>query len=214
MTLRQEKLVRFVRELHKRDQVGPGSFPILPSESVTETTIERTFRPQGVTRSGDILSLKQAESAKRGFTLDGKISPPGPAAIRGPVSLKPALTEQAANAFDRVLNNKPVSDADLIHLESIVLPTLRPVFDIQNETYATLPASWDPFNQKRDAIEPLIRGIGRLQLTGHPSYTLVGTGFVCGANIVLTNRHVAQIFVEGVQNGPHASHGVLKAGQS
>jgi endonuclease G len=113
----------------------------------------------------------------------------------------PSLTERAAIAFDRVINNRPLSDKDLIHLESIVLPALRPVFDIQNETYETLPADWGAFNPGRGAIEPIIRGIGRLQLTGHPSYTFVGTGFVCSPTAILTNRHVAQIFVLESRNG-------------
>jgi hypothetical protein len=85
----------------------------------------------------------------------------------------------------------------LILLEGIVLLALRPVFDIQNDTCAILPENWDPFNRQRAAIEPLVRGIGRLQFTGHPSNALVSTGFVCGANAILNNRHVAQIFVQG-----------------
>jgi V8-like Glu-specific endopeptidase len=50
-------------------------------------------------------------------------------------------------------------------------------------------------------MEPLIRGIGRVNLTGHPQLTFVGTGFVCGQQRLMTNRHVAALFTQGVGVG-------------
>jgi endonuclease G len=205
MNPRQERLLSFVRELHRRDQRGPDAFPIRPSKDSVGIISGRLISLDSPTTGDDLVSLKQVEAFKRGLAPQSSVRPPTPplAAIQAP--LAPALTEQAADAFSRALSNKPLSSSDLIHLESIVLPALRPAFDIQNETYDTLPANWDPFNRQRTAIEPLIRGIGRLQLTGHPTYTLVGTGFVCGPNAILTNRHVAQIFVQGVESGQQLS---------
>jgi hypothetical protein len=40
-------------------------------------------------------------------------------------ALTPAITEHAEHAFLRALPNDTLSSADLIHLESIILPALR-----------------------------------------------------------------------------------------
>lgn len=205
MNAREERLLSFVRELHRRDQRGPDAFPIRPSKDFAGINIDRSISLDSPSKGYDLLSLKQREAFKRGLAPKSRVPPRTRPSAAVRALLVPALTEEAADAFDRALRNKPLSSIDLIHLESIVLPALRPVFDIQNESYDTLPADWDPLNHQRTAIEPLIRGVGRLQLTGHPSYTLVGTGFACGPNAVLTNRHVAQIFVQGVESGQQLS---------
>jgi len=205
MSPRQERLLSFVRELHRRDKRGPDAFPIRSSPQPAGIVRDKFVSPDSQITGHDLISLKQTEAFDRGLAPPSGVPSPPPPLVEIQAPLAPALTEQAAVAFDRALSNKPLSSSDLLHLESIVLPALRPVFDIQNETYSTLPAYWDPLNRQRTAIEPLIRGIGRLQLTGHPSYTLVGTGFACGPNAVLTNRHVAQIFVQGVQSGQQLS---------
>jgi endonuclease G len=205
MNPRQERLLSFIRELHHRDQRGPDAFPIRPLNYSLGIISDQSVSLDSPTTRDKLVRLKQAEAFKRGLSLQSSVSLPAlpTTAIHAP--LPPALTKQAAEAFDRALSNRPLSNSDLIHLESIVLPALRPAFDIQNETYDTLPANWDPLNRQRKDIEPLIRGIGRLQLTGHPSYTLVGTGFACGPNAILTNRHVAQIFIQGVESGQQLS---------
>jgi endonuclease G len=210
MNPRQRRLVDYIRQLSGRDQVGPEAFEIkaedLETESPSGAGPTRSIAPK---RSPDLIQRKKIESLTRGLTGDTAIVAPAPAEQNRGVATSaratPGLTPQAAEAFDRALRNQPLSSDDLVHLESIVLPALRPVFDIQNESYAALPAVWDPLNQQRATIEPLIRGIGRLQLTGHPSFTLVGTGFICGPNAILTNRHVAQIFVQQAQAGGQLS---------
>lgn len=200
MDPRQERLLSFVRELHRRDQRGPGDFPIhVPAESSAAVADPSRRLDSSLT------GLKHREASNLGLSSSGTDLPSShPAAAV--FALPPAtLTPKAAEALDRVLHGVPVSPDDLIQLESIVLPAFRPVFDIQNETYDTLPLDWDLLNRQRSAIEPILRGVGRLQLTGHPSYTLVGTGFICGPNAILTNRHVAQIFVQGVESGQQLS---------
>lgn len=199
----QARLVNYVRGLHQRDQHGPDAFPIIPAKStgqVASPAIKLKLPTAGV----DLKSHKQREAFKRGLSPEISIAnPKSPPFSKD--SAWPALTEQAAEAYERVIRNKNLTENDLIHLESIVLPALRPAFDIQNGTYGNLPKNWDPLNKQRKIMEPIIRGVGRLQLTGHPSYTMVGTGFVCGANAILTNRHVAQIFVQGIESGGQLS---------
>ena len=206
MNDKQERLVNYVRELHQRDKRGPGDFPIQPAKKTVGSIGDLSFRKIASSMRTSVAGLMQAGSLRSELMIEDN-APPPTAVVAPPQGPHiPSLTQQAAVAYERALLEKPLSAADLIQLESIVLPALRPVFDIQNETYDNLPANWEPFNDQRSAIEPLIRGIGRLQLTGHPSYTYVGTGFVCGHNVILTNWHVAQIFVQGIANGLKLSY--------
>jgi V8-like Glu-specific endopeptidase len=43
----------------------------------------------------------------------------------------------------------------------------------------------------------MIKGIGRLNLTDHPSLRFGGTAFVVAQDLFMTNRHVAEFFVNG-----------------
>jgi endonuclease G len=111
----------------------------------------------------------------------------------------PTITPAAMESWHRFERNQALDRKDLFHLESIILGNgLRPAFDIQGDTYETLPSLWQNLNDRRPAVEPLIRGIGRLNLEGHPSLTYVGTAFVCGDSHLMTNRHVAQYFTQGL----------------
>src|SRR5262245_5140034 len=44
------------------------------------------------------------------------------------------------------------------------------------------------------------RGVGRIELLGHPEYDWAGTGFLVNDNILMTTRRVAEQFVEN-RNG-------------
>ncbi|MGO9245456.1 MAG: trypsin-like serine peptidase [Verrucomicrobiia bacterium] len=211
MNVSQERLVNYVRGLHRRDRIGPEAFPIRTLAASPKTTpgtgTHIDWNLPGLKGVSDLTTHKQHEAFRRGLVLDTSIVTPKspPAALIKQISI-PSITEAAAQSLDKVIHNKPLSQKDLAHLESIIIPALRPAFDILNESYEDLPDYWSVLNHQRKAMEPIIRGVGRLQLTGHPSYTLVGTGFVCGPNRILTNYHVAQIFVRGVESGGQLSY--------
>ena len=133
--------------------------------------------------------------------LEQQVVDPGLEAI----STGPAVTPEVIESWHRFETDKTLSDQDLYHLESIILPKLRPAFDIVGDSYETLPDQWKDINDRRTLIEPLIRGIGRLNLVGHPSLNRVGTAFICGNSILITNRHVAQYFTQGIGEGAQLS---------
>jgi endonuclease G len=189
MDPKHKRLADFVRELNRRDGRGPADFPIADNHlEPRHGNLERFVLP----------SRQEAPSAN---SLEPAEAPTSPSVAHAPV-----LTPEAAETFAKTLDNQELSAGDIVRLESIILPALRPAFDIQNETYAQLPGDWDLLNRHRTAIEPILRAVGRLQLIGHPSYTLVGTAFVCGPNTIVTNRHVAQIFVQGLENGQQLTY--------
>ena len=45
-------------------------------------------------------------------------------------------------------------------------------------------------------LQRAAQAVGRIEVTGLPGFTFVGTGWLVDANIVVTNRHVAQTFAE------------------
>ena len=82
--------------------------------------------------------------------------------------------------------------------EAIILLALRPCIDIQDNTFGDVPPEWSQLVNFRPAINKAIRGVGRIELPNMPNIPYGGTGFVVGKNLLLTNRHVAELFTSGV----------------
>jgi endonuclease G len=82
--------------------------------------------------------------------------------------------------------------------ESIILQYGRPVLEIQHDQInieePELEFWKDILRPYQDKLTSPIQSVGRIELQGHPSYQWVGTGWVIAENIVITNRHVAEIF--------------------
>jgi len=85
--------------------------------------------------------------------------------------------------------------------ESISLRRTRPVLAIKgNQTELVFADQddvviWkDRLTRAKAVLEPAIRAVGRIELTGHDAYEWVGTGWLVAANVMVTNRHVAVEF--------------------
>jgi len=88
----------------------------------------------------------------------------------------------------------------LAELEAIVNEEIRPVIDIAGTSYAEVEHPlWQSLNVAvtRSTIEGRLPSIGRVELTGG-GVPYVGTGFVVGEGLLMTNRHVAQAFATGL----------------
>jgi endonuclease G, mitochondrial len=85
-------------------------------------------------------------------------------------------------------------------LEAIVLPKLRPVVFIVGDTFSPPPSPWEFLGNAdvKQRIDKVIPSIGRIEVPGHPSVPYGGTGFIVGSNLLMTNRHVAEIFSGGL----------------
>lgn len=79
-------------------------------------------------------------------------------------------------------------------LEAVVLTAGRPALLIQDGKFSPAPFGWEALEAARPAIEHACLSVGRIDLTGNPMYPWVGTGFLVGKDVVMTNRHVAQAF--------------------
>ncbi|HJT68028.1 MAG TPA: phospholipase D-like domain-containing protein [Pyrinomonadaceae bacterium] len=93
----------------------------------------------------------------------------------------------------------PEADARLV-AETIVRPRLRPVLMIQDNTllmnfFGEDTQVWrDRLYKAKPLLDAAIPAVGRIEVTNHPGYTWVGSGWLVSDEVVVTNRHVAREF--------------------
>lgn len=110
------------------------------------------------------------------------------------------LGAAADRAVRKLARDEALAPDERLALEAIIIPRERPVFDIIDGTWQGVVAPWQHFDDPpvRQTLEPLLPSIGRVEVPGHPAYPYAGTGFVVGDGVLMTNRHVAEIFTAGL----------------
>ena len=108
--------------------------------------------------------------------------------------------ERARETVGRLERGEPLSPEDSFIAEAIILPNERPVVDVVKGTYDTPPPPFKHLGKKsaRARIQAALPAIGRVELPDHPSLPYGGTGFVVGDDLLMTNRHVAELFATGL----------------
>jgi endonuclease G len=108
--------------------------------------------------------------------------------------------EHAVEGLRRLEAREPLERPQADALEAIILPQERPVVDVVDGTFATPEAPFAQLGEgaARATIEAALPSIGRIDLPGHPTLPYGGTGFVVGDDLLMTNRHVAELFASGV----------------
>jgi endonuclease G, mitochondrial len=103
--------------------------------------------------------------------------------------------------LEKVTDRRELSSGEQFILEAIIIPDKRPVIDIINDDFTVLHPIWAHFSADaafKANIQRALPSIGRVEVYGIPNLPYGGTGFVVGADLIMTNRHVAQIFAEGL----------------
>ncbi len=110
--------------------------------------------------------------------------------------------EQARAGLEKILvGNHDLNAGEQDGLEAIVVPGKRPAIDIVEGDFLVMDPLWrhlDTDAALHAHIKACIPSIGRIELPGHPTAPYGGTGFVVGKGLLMTNRHVAGIFADGV----------------
>ncbi|MEK1886562.1 MAG: DNA/RNA non-specific endonuclease [Phyllobacterium sp.] len=107
----------------------------------------------------------------------------------------------AKSGLEAIELGRDPSEGELYGLEAIILPDLRPAIDIVDNTFSVTHPLWRRLSDDaeiRTRIETVIPSIGRIELPGNNKYPYGGTGFVVGDGLLMTNRHVAEIFGRGL----------------
>jgi pimeloyl-ACP methyl ester carboxylesterase/V8-like Glu-specific endopeptidase len=83
-------------------------------------------------------------------------------------------------------------------VEAIILPDLRPVIDVVDGTFPDPGRFFPELAADPAHVKEALPSIGRLNVLGIPGVPYVGTGFLVGDGVLMTNRHVAEIFTSGL----------------
>ena len=94
-----------------------------------------------------------------------------------------------------------ISDQDQQGLEAIILLAGRPAILIQEGNFMEPPTLWAGLKDVRDKIKEAIRRVGRIEVSNNPNFEWLGTGWLAGKDVVITNRHVAAEFSRRAADG-------------
>lgn len=114
-----------------------------------------------------------------------------------------ATDEEMELAIEGAVRLDAGQEIDPVHavaIEAIILPQERPVVDVVGGTFDAPGPPFDDLatGQTRANVEAAIPAVGRIDLPDQPSLPYGGTGFVVGDGLLMTNRHVAQLFGTGL----------------
>jgi Trypsin-like peptidase domain/Calcineurin-like phosphoesterase len=115
-------------------------------------------------------------------------------------NIPPVLLDATISASKKLQTGESMSQREQFALEAIIIPDKRPAVDIINGDYTVAHPDWASFNTEpiKANLRRAIPSIGRVELPHHPTLPYGGTGFVVGSDLLMTNRHVAEIFCGGL----------------
>ncbi len=90
---------------------------------------------------------------------------------------------------------------ETLGLEAVLLLYGRPAVLVTNEGIESPPPFWNQLEDLREEVELTQRGVGRIELLGHPEYDWAGTGFLVSDNVLMTTRRIAELFTEPRDGG-------------
>jgi Trypsin-like peptidase domain/Calcineurin-like phosphoesterase len=104
------------------------------------------------------------------------------------------------SAGRKLSHGEVLNPAEQFAVEAIIIPDKRPAIDIISGDYNVVHPLWTKLNAAavKAVLRPTFASIGRIELPGNPTLPYGGTGFVVGSGLVMTNRHVAEIFCSGL----------------
>ncbi len=110
--------------------------------------------------------------------------------------------EIVAETLEALNTGNDLSAEQQFQLEAIVMPFHRPVVDVIQDALVAdqLTDDWQKYGDegRRPWIIERTRAIGRINVPTLKSLPYAGTGFIVGPGLLMTNRHVAAIFAQGL----------------
>jgi endonuclease G, mitochondrial len=109
-------------------------------------------------------------------------------------AVESGLQKLSENRYQEITPN------EMFGLEAIVLRENRPVVFVRGKSYDDLGDPWRSLNgaDVKARLASLLPLIGRIEVPNSPILPYAGTGFVVGKGLIATNRHVAQLFSQGL----------------
>lgn len=154
--------------------------------------VRRTFREMNGAVDSDDATLAVAEFAR-------SVGEPERGQQREALG---QVLENATTALVKLMAG-PAPDltaAEVVGLECALLFYARPALEVSHGRLASPPPGWNLLEDQREDIEMVQRGVGRIELFGHPDYDWAGTGFLVNETTLLTTRRTAELFIENRNN--------------
>lgn len=159
--------------------------------------------------AGFFRSVEARGSGIRAATGLESLSEPlgSPASTQPPVTHFEMLSDPQKKAVEGAVAKmdrpETMDRQERMALEAIIIPDRRPAISILNDDYTVTHRDWLHLNADavRGRIKPTIPAVGRLELPSRQDIPYGGTAFLVGPNLLMTNRHVAELFVDGVGKG-------------
>ncbi|WP_439659631.1 trypsin-like serine peptidase [Lentzea sp. HUAS TT2] len=111
-----------------------------------------------------------------------------------------SYVDASRTAVARLRQDVPAEELtqdELDGLEAIVLLMARPAILVQDGHFFAAPEPWGAdLETRRPVIESVMKSVGRIEVTGHPMFDWIGTGWLAAENVIMTNRHVANEFAK------------------
>jgi endonuclease G len=148
-----------------------------------------------MTTKGSVSRFRDyAEQIAPDADLDKLIPEPSPFESAG------AQVGSAARALEKLRRDEEPNLAEASAFEAIIRPRTRPIVDVIAGSYETPPAPWEHYGSPttRSHFRGAIPAVGRIGVPPSLGLPFAGTGFVVGKNLLMTNRHVAQLFTSGL----------------
>ena len=108
---------------------------------------------------------------------------------------------RAPEVLEKIATGEELDQDELFIAEAIILPDMRPAIDIVGGDFTIDDPTWrhlDSDHNLHQSIKSTLVSVGRIDLPGHPALPYGGTGFVVGPDLIMTNRHVAELFTSGL----------------
>jgi hypothetical protein len=108
------------------------------------------------------------------------------------------LFEAGAVALERLTasSTPDLTPQEQLGLETVLLFHGRPALMVSQGRLASVPPLWNVLEDQREDIELLSRGVGRIEMFGHPEFDWAGTGFLINETTLLTTRRILEQFAE------------------
>ena len=153
----------------------------------------------------DLLTKFQAESKPQQLKerLEGIAEGQGTTKEGRLESHRTSLESMEANlsleALDRLERGQSIDGESQFMLEAIVMPYYRPVVDVRDDAIISeqLSDHWSELSQPqwKAWVHSKVRAVGRLEA---PGVLYAGSAFLVAPDLLMTNRHVAILFAQGL----------------
>lgn len=159
--------------------------------------LSRDWEGRNVDERSSQLSAFAQRIAARGDTSGGPEGAFDLSEMPGLV-VDPSQRDRIARCQRKLLDEQSLGPEEAALYEAIILPQERPAILINQGTFETPPRPWTHLAEAgpRRRLGPAIAAVGRVEISPPGGVPYVGTAFVVGDGLLMTNRHVAAAFAE------------------